>query len=83
MMGAPGELAFLPLDPLFAAVVRERELRDSVPLSTLFELDNANDLETINIHMAPLRDALICDLCHQALLRRSGEHCTNTHRVKK
>ena len=80
---APGELAFVPLDPLFAPIVREREFRGYVLLSLQLEVANSNDLETVKIYMAPLRDAFIRDLHLQALLRRSGEPNVNIHRVKK
>ena len=79
----PGELAFLPLDPLFAPVVREREFRGYVLLSLQLELADSNNLETVDIYLAPLRDAFIRDLHLQALLRRSGEPSVNIHRVKK
>lgn len=79
----PGELGFVPLDPLFAPVVREREFRGYVPLILQLELADSNNLETVKIYMAPLRDAFIHDLHLQALLRRSGEPNVNIHRVKK
>jgi hypothetical protein len=77
------ETAYVPLDLLFAPVVREREIRGYVLLSLQLELADSYDLNLVHLRMAPLRDAFIRDLHTQALLRRSGEPSVNVYRVKK
>ncbi len=52
-----GGLAFMPIDPLFAPVVREREFRGYVLLSLQLELADSSNAETVTLHMAPLRGA--------------------------
>ncbi len=77
------ELAFVPLDPLFAPVVREHQFKGYVLLTLQLELSDSRDLETVNASIAPLRDAFIHDLHLQAMLRRKDEPSINIFRVKK